>query len=44
MEFECILYDVKDKVLTITLNRPDRLNAYTGQMQSNLIEAFEKSG
>ena len=44
MEFECILYDVKDKVLTITLNRPDRLNAYTGQMQSNLIEAFDKAG
>ena len=44
MEFECILYDVKDKVLTITLNRPDRLNAYTGQMQSNLIEAFDRAG
>ena len=44
MEFECILYDVKDRVLTITLNRPDRLNAYTGQMQSNLIEAFDKAG
>ncbi len=44
MEFECILYEVKDKVLTITLNRPDRLNAYTGQMQSNLIEAFDKAG
>ena len=44
MEFECILYDVKDKVLTITLKRPDRLNAYTGQMQSNLIEAFDKAG
>jgi len=44
MEFECILYEVKGKVLTITLNRPDRLNAYTGQMQSNLIEAFDKAG
>ena len=44
MEFECILYEVKDKVLTITLNTPDRLNAYTGQMQSNLIEAFDKAG
>ncbi len=44
MEFECILYEVKDKVLTITLNRPDRLNAYTGQMQSNLIEAFDRAG
>ena len=44
MEFETILYDKKDKVLTITLNRPERLNAYTGQMQADLIEAFDKAG
>ena len=44
MKFECILYEVKNKVLTITLNRPERLNAYTGQMQTDLIEAFDKAG
>ena len=44
MEFETILYDKIDKVLTITLNRPERLNAYTGQMQTDLIEAFDKAG
>ena len=44
MKFECILYEIKNKVLTITLNRPDRLNAYTGQMQADLIEAFDKAG
>jgi len=44
MKFECILYEVKNKVLTITLNRPERLNAYTGQMQADLIEAFDKAG
>ena len=44
MKFECILYEVKNKVLTITLNRPERLNAYTGQMQADLIEAFDKGG
>ena len=44
MEFETILYEIKDKVLTISLNRPERLNAFTGQMMDDLIEAFDKAG
>lgn len=31
-------------VLTITLNRPDRLNAFTVRMAQELVEAFERAG
>jgi enoyl-CoA hydratase/carnithine racemase len=35
-----ILYDVKDGVATIALNRPDRLNAWTGTMHREVREAM----
>jgi enoyl-CoA hydratase/carnithine racemase len=41
MTFEQIEYAVADHVLTITLNRPERLNAYTGTMAREMIEAFD---
>ncbi len=43
VRFETIEYAVADCVLTITLNRPDRLNAFTGQMRDDLIAAFDAS-
>src|SRR5436305_1188222 len=43
MDFEQILYAVEDSILTITLNRPDRLNAWTPTMQRELIEAFDRA-
>ena len=43
MEFETIRYEVADRVLTITLNRPERLNAFTAGMGVELIEAFERA-
>ena len=32
MTYEQILYAVEDSVLTITLNRPEKLNAFTPRM------------
>jgi len=43
MDFEQIRYEVADGVLTITLNRPDRLNAFTHTMMEELIAAFDAS-
>jgi enoyl-CoA hydratase/carnithine racemase len=43
MEFEQIRAEVDDRVLTITLNRPDRLNAWTPTMGRELIEAFDRA-
>ncbi len=43
MAYEQILYEVADQVLTITMNRPDKLNAFTGTMQDELIDAFDRA-
>jgi len=41
--FEQITTDLSDGVLTITLNRPERLNAWTETMARELIEAFDQA-
>ena len=43
MAFEQIKYEIADNILTITLNRPDKMNAFTGVMQEELIDAFDKA-
>jgi enoyl-CoA hydratase/carnithine racemase len=40
-EFEQIVYEVGDGVATITLSRPDRLNAFTARMVRELVAAFD---
>ena len=42
MRYETILTDVTDGILTLTLNRPERLNAWTYQMAQELTDAIEK--
>jgi enoyl-CoA hydratase/carnithine racemase len=39
-----ILYDVRDGIATITLNRPERLNAWTSAMQSSVQRAMQAAG
>lgn len=41
--YEEILYNVDNGVLTITLNRPDKLNAFTHTMMKEMIDAFDRS-
>ena len=44
MAYETILYEVAERICTITLNRPDRLNAWTRQMHLDLKDAMQKAG
>jgi len=43
MPYEHILYDVDDRVATLTLNRPDQLNAFTNRMVREMIDAFDRA-
>lgn len=42
--YEDILYEVKDGVATITINRPDKYNAFRAQTCEELIHAFHSAG
>jgi len=42
MEYTQIRYDVADRIATVTLDRPDQLNAFTGVMMREVIDAFDQ--
>jgi enoyl-CoA hydratase/carnithine racemase len=42
-DYEHILYRVEDGILTITLHRPEKLNAFTTRMMHELIDAFDRA-
>ena len=41
--YETILYDVEDRIATITFNRPDRLNAISRAMEHELRDAYARA-
>jgi enoyl-CoA hydratase/carnithine racemase len=43
MSYTEIAYDVADNIATLTLHRPDKLNAFTGVMMAEMIDAFDKA-
>jgi enoyl-CoA hydratase/carnithine racemase len=43
MAYKEILTETSDNILTITLNRPEKLNAFTGTMMNEMIDAFRKA-
>lgn len=43
MDYQEITLDVSDGIATLTLNRPDKLNAFTGRMMHEVIDAFDRT-
>lgn len=43
MSYEHISLDITDGIATITLDRPDKLNAFTGTMMHEMIAAFDRT-
>jgi enoyl-CoA hydratase/carnithine racemase len=43
MDYQTIRYEVGDGILTITLHRPEQLNAFTPEMANELIAAFRQA-
>jgi len=43
MDYEQISYSVDQRILTITLNRPERLNAFTERMCRELLDALDRA-
>lgn len=41
MNYEQILYEVEDGILTLTLNRPEKLNAFTAKMLEEMVDALD---
>lgn len=42
MDYQQISYDTADGIATITLDRPEQLNAYTAQMHFELVDALDR--
>jgi enoyl-CoA hydratase/carnithine racemase len=43
MDYSTILYEVNDGILTLTLNRPEALNAFNRDMMTEMIDACDRA-
>ena len=43
MDYKEITYQVADGIATLTLHRPDKMNAFTGVMMTEMIDAFDRA-
>jgi len=43
MDYKCLLYKVDDRIATLTLNRPERLNALGDTLRDDLFDALAKA-
>jgi len=43
MNYNTLKYELSDHILTLTLNRPDQMNAFTVEMANELITVFEEA-
>lgn len=43
MQYETLSYQIEDRVLILTLNRPDQLNAFNVAMANELVAAFQQA-
>lgn len=43
MKYNTLKVEIRDHILTLTLNRPDKLNAFTVEMANELIEVFNQA-
>lgn len=42
MDYEHLLFDISDHIATITLNRPERYNAFGGMMRQEIVDALDR--
>ena len=42
MDYTEIKYDVTDGIATLTMHRPEKMNAFTGTMMAEMIDVFDR--
>jgi len=43
MQYQTLCYEVSDRLLLLTLNRPEHLNVFTAEMANELVAAYQRA-